>query len=336
MDPSEESNDLLPLSIARHLVCTVLSLSFIVGIPGNSFVIWTICGRMAQRPPTVMLILHLAIADLLVLVTLPIWIYSFANTWLFGLVACKALTFVVYFSMYASIFLIMALSFERFMAVFYPFAVQCWKKKMTTRMLVFAIWFLAIAFGAVIIPFRETNNTEAGLQCADFSYDSNAQMIACLLLETLVGFVVPFAFISICYVLVGRRIRNMTSPSKQRSAKLIASIVVAFCLCWLPHHIFNLISIASALMEESYPGTSEALEKISAVGANITGSLVFVSSCINPLLYAFAARNFQSSVRFTRLSRLFEQMSPSERTETVKEAPNTNGNEESLTSTEMI
>ncbi|XP_061450017.1 leukotriene B4 receptor 1-like [Rhineura floridana] len=332
MGLSEESNEHLSLSIARSLVCTVLSLSFITGVPGNSFVIWTICGRMTQRPPTVVLILHLAIADLLVLITLPIWIYSFANAWPFELEACKALAFVIYSSMYASIFLVMALSFERFMAVFYPFAVQHWKYKMASNVVVSAIWILAIAFGAIIIPFQETDDTEVGLQCTARIYpNGRAQEVACCLLETLVGFIMPFAFISVCYICVGKRIGQMTCPLKRRSARLITSIVVAFCLCWLPHHVFNLISVASALIEDSYPEMSEALRKISAIGVYIVGSVAFISSCINPLLYAFASRNIQSSVRITKLSRLFEQMSPSER----KKPTCPNGKEENLTSTEM-
>ncbi|XP_062997214.1 leukotriene B4 receptor 1-like [Elgaria multicarinata webbii] len=332
MSPPEESHPHLPSSVARALVCTVLSLSFAVGVPGNAFVIWTICGRMKQRPLTVMLVLHLAIADLLVLVTLPIWIYSFADKWLFSLVACKALVFVIYFSMYASIFLITALSMERYMAVFYPFAVQRWKHK-TAHVVVPIIWFLSIAFGATILPFQDTEDTEMGLQCAVRSYETASQEVTCLLLESAVGFIIPFAVISICYALVSRRIGAMTCPSKRRSARLIASVVIAFCLCWLPHHVFNLIDVALLLKEDLQSG---ALERISAMGTYIAGSLAFISSCINPLLYAFAARNFQSSVRFTRLSKLFEQMSPLMRQEPTEESTCRNGKEDTSATMEMI
>ncbi|XP_066493634.1 leukotriene B4 receptor 1-like [Tiliqua scincoides] len=333
MSLSEDSQDHLPWVIA---VCTILSLAFVVGIPGNAFVIWTICGRMKQRSATVVLILNLAIADLLVLGTLPIWIYSIAHTWLFGLVACRFLTFLVYCSMYASIFLIMALSLERFIAVFYPFAAQRWKKKRATYAGVLTIWFLSIAFGAVVIPFRGTVSEDTGLDCMSYNYTSNSQLTACLLLETLVGFVIPFAIISTCYVCVGRRIGKMTCPSRRRSARLISSVVVAFALCWLPHHVFNTISVVSALMEDSYPETARELEDISNMGVYIAGAVAFLSSCINPLLYAFAARNFQSSVRLAKLSKLFEQMAPSVRQEATKEATSLTGKEETLTSMEMI
>ncbi|XP_053126526.1 leukotriene B4 receptor 1-like [Hemicordylus capensis] len=335
MSPSVESEAHLPWSIIRYLACTILSLAFIIGVPGNTFVIWTICGRMKQRSPTIVMILNLAIADLLVLGTLPIWIYSIAKTWVFGLITCKILTFLIYSSMYASVFLIVALSMERFMAVFYPFAIQRWKKKKATSLGLLLIWLLSIAFGAGGIPFKGVDD-EDGIECMVVSYYSNTQLIACLLLETLVGFVVPFAIISICYVCVGRRISKMTCPSKRRSAMLITAVVVAFALCWLPHHTINLISIAAALTEDSHPEGSKALENISEVGSYIAGSIALISSCINPLLYAFAARNFQSSVRFERLSKLFELMIPSVREGGTKEASSTPGQDETLTSSAII
>lgn len=331
MNTLEETEDHPSLPMVRSLVCTILGLTFALGVPGNSFVIWTICKRMKNRPLTIVLILHLAIADILVLVTLPVWIYSFANTWLFDLVTCKALVFIIYCSMYASLFLITALSLERFVAVFYPLVVQQWKNKVVTQVAVSLIWVLSIVLGATIIPFQDMDDTELGLQCTTSSYSSNGQKVACLLAETLLGFVVPFTVISICYVCVGKRISRLTCPAKRRSARLITSVVVAFAVCWLPHHIFNLLSVVSALTEESHQETFQSLEDISNVGVYIAGSVTFISSCINPLLYAFAARNFQSSVRLAKMSKLFEQMTPAVTQEDVKERT-----EETLTSSELV
>nr|XP_020661401.1 leukotriene B4 receptor 1-like [Pogona vitticeps] len=335
MSSPEETSDHPSLSVARTVVCAILGLSFAVGVPGNSFVIWTICGQMKERTPTVVLILHLSIADLLVLVTMPLWIYSFASAWTFGIVACKALAFVVYCSMYVSIFLITALSLERFLAISYPFAAQRWKKKTTTPLAVFLIWFLSIAFGATIVPFQEMVDTEGGLQCAARSYDNNSQEAACLLLETVVGFILPFAIISTCYACIGRRIGRMTCPSKRRSARLMASVVIAFGLCWFPHHVFNLLSVASLLTEDPHPEASQALGRVAEMGVYIASSVAFISSCINPLLYAFAARNVRSSARFTKFSKLFEQINPVSRQESPKETPYPN-EQEKTTSMEII
>lgn len=303
----------------RSVVLTVLSLSFVIGIPGNSIVIWTICGKMKQRSPTVLLILNLAISDILVLVTLPIWIYSFANTWLLGVIICKILVSVVHCGMYASVFLITTLSLERFMAMFYPFVLQRWKNQAVILKVVFLIWLFSIAFGASIIPFQELQETDIGQECTSRNYASDQQEVLCLLLETLVGFVIPFIIISICYVCVGRRISTMTCSFRQRSARLIASVVVAFAVCWLPHHVFNIIEIVSIQIKVSNQNMSLVLHEVSEMGVYISGSLPFISSCINPLLYAFAARNFQSHLRFAKLFKLFEMLTYTARDENQRE-----------------
>ncbi|EMP41253.1 leukotriene B4 receptor 1-like [Chelonia mydas] len=314
-----EENSHLTWDSERSVVCTILSLSFAIGIPGNSIVIWTICGKVKQRSPTVMLILNLAISDILVLVTLPVWIYSFANTWLFGVTFCKTLVSVVYCSMYASVFIITTLSLERFMAVFYPFMIQRWKNKAVILKVVFLIWLLSVAFGASIIPFQEIEETKIGQQCTYRNYTSDQQKILCLLLETIVGFVIPFVIISTCYVCVERRINTMTYSSRQRSARLIASVIVAFAVCWLPHHLFNIIEIVSTQIVGSNQKMSLALDEVSEMGVYISGSLAFISSCINPLLYAFAARNFQSHLRFAKMFKLFETMTSAVREEAQRE-----------------
>ncbi|NXM70542.1 GPR1 protein, partial [Serilophus lunatus] len=311
MRQAEESSTDSTWTVVRSVVCIILSLSFIVGTPGNCIVIWTVCTKMKQVSLSVLLILNLAIADVLVLITLPIWIYSFADSWVFGVIFCKILVFIIYCSMYASIFLVTTLSLERLMAVFYPFTIQRYRRKEKISLIMFLIWFLSITFGISVIPFQETEEMNGRLLCTCRNYSSDRQKVSYLLLETLAGFVIPFLIICISYVCVARRIRRMTYQSKQRSERLIASVVVAFILCWFPHHVFNILDIISTEIELSNEEMSLALDEIVDKGVYVSGALVFISSCINPLLYAFAAQRFQNHLRFAKMSKLFEQMSQS-------------------------
>ncbi|KAJ7420273.1 leukotriene B4 receptor 1-like protein [Pitangus sulphuratus] len=336
MSQAEESSIHSTWNIVRSVVCIILSLSFIIGTPGNCIVIWTVLRKMKQVSLSVLLILNLAIADVLVLITLPIWIYSFADSWVFGLIFCKILVFIIYCSMYASIFLITALSLERLVAVLYPFTIQRYKRKEKISFIVFLIWFLSITFGISVIPFQETEEMNGQLLCTCRSYSSNRQKVSYLLLETLAGFVIPFFIICTCYVCVARRISRMTYQSKQRSGRLIASIVVAFILCWFPHHVFNILDIISIEIELSNEEVSLALDKIVDKGVYISGALVFISSCINPLLYAFAARRFQNHLRFAKMSKLFEQMSQTVTEEDKKRSLVVNKQEDPLVGTENL
>ncbi|XP_064015857.1 leukotriene B4 receptor 1-like [Pogoniulus pusillus] len=336
MSQAEESSNHSTWNVVRSIVCIILSLSFVIGTPGNCIVIWTVCTKMKKASPSVLLILNLAIADVLVLITLPIWIYSFADSWVFGVVFCKILVFIIYCSMYASIFLITALSLERLMAVFYPFTIQRYKTKGKISIIMFLIWFLSIAFGISVIPFQETEEINNRLYCTCRNYSSTRQQVSYLLLETLAGFAIPFLIICTCYVCVARRISRMTYQSKQRSERLIASIVVAFFLCWFPHHFFNILDIISVHIEHSNKEMSLTLDEIVDRGVYISGALVFISSCINPLLYAFAARRFQNHLRFAKISKLFEQMSHTVTEEGKKKSLSETKQEDSLVSTEKL
>uniref|UniRef100_A0A8C4SWE7 Si:dkey-148a17.5 n=1 Tax=Erpetoichthys calabaricus TaxID=27687 RepID=A0A8C4SWE7_ERPCA len=282
--------------IEKTVPCVILGLSFLIGVPGNLLVIYIILRHVKQRSHTVVLILNLAFSDLMALITLPVWIYAFADSWVFGEVFCKFLIYIVYSNMYASIFLITAMSIERFVAVMYPFALQNWKRKDALLKVVPVIWIFAFLFAIPIIP-----------------------EIVCLVVETLVGFIIPFSILSICYACVGKRIQQMSFKTKQRSTTLIACVVIAFAVCWIPNHVFNLITVSSIMMKNSSTETSEALKSIEEKGVFISGALAFISSCVNPILYVFIARRFRKTLRETGLRKLFTQISISTTNEATKE-----------------
>ncbi|XP_038662687.1 leukotriene B4 receptor 1-like [Scyliorhinus canicula] len=300
----------------------VLGLTCFVGIPGNSFVIWVILLRMKQRSLTVVLILNLAVADLVVLITLPLWIYSISNSWVFGAASCKILTSLIYCNLYGSVFFITLMSIDRYLAVIYPFASLQWRRKEYVCKAVVIAWLLAFLFAVPILLVRDVEIFNGILHCSGRQYASKAQQIACLVLETLVGFVVPFSVLVICYGCVAKRVGQMNFQKKNRSEMIIASIVIAFVICWLPYHVFNVVELASVMVE---PGSdaAETLEDVSVLGSFITGTLAFINSCINPVLYAFAGRNLRDAFRSSVMSKVFEQMAQSTRDESPPTSDNT-------------
>ncbi|XP_036391783.1 leukotriene B4 receptor 1-like [Megalops cyprinoides] len=293
------------------VACVILGLSFLVGAPGNLLVIWTILQHVKHRSHTVVLILHLAAADLLVLITLPLWIYSFAYSWVFGEVACKAMVYIINSCMYSSVFLITVMSVERFVAVRYPFASISWKKRRLMNKVLLVLWTVAFLFSVPVIPTQVLDKEDGKEQCLVRMYSSVSQEVVCLLLEILVGFVVPFSILMVCYCCLWRRITQMTFKSKQKSSVLIASVVIAFTVCWVPHQVENVLSLVTISMEESYPQIAKDLDAIRNNMTFIAGAFVFIGSTINPLLYAFAARNFQSSLQDIGIKKLFHQISNS-------------------------
>ncbi|KAK2819852.1 hypothetical protein Q7C36_021498 [Tachysurus vachellii] len=290
-------------TVGRAVVCIILSVCFVVGTPGNLLVVWTIMRHVRHRSHTLLLIMHLAVADLLVLVTLPLWIYSLSWSWVFGEVACKAMAYVIYTCMYASVFLITIMSVERYLAVRYPFKMMHWKNSDAMRLILVGDWTLALLLGLPAIFTQSLESIDGVQHCLFSEFGSVTLEVFCTCLETLIGFVIPFLTLAVCYVKVASQLRQMQRVNKQKSAFLISAVVVAFAVCWLPHHIMNVINLAQLL--GTYSGT---LEEVSEAVGFISGALAFISSSVNPMLYAFAARNFQGSLRNSGLARLFQEI----------------------------
>ncbi|KAK3510122.1 hypothetical protein QTP70_026838, partial [Hemibagrus guttatus] len=272
-----------------------------MGTPGNLLVLWTIMRHVKHRTHTLLLIMHLAVADLLVLVTLPLWIYSLAWSWVFGEVTCKAMVYVIYACMYASVFLITIMSVERYLAVKHPFKMLHWKNSNAMRLILAGAWILALLLGLPAILTRSLESIDGVYHCLFSDFGSVPLEVFFTCLETLIGFVIPFLTLAVCYVKVASQLRHMHRNNKQKSAFLITAVVVAFALCWLPHHVMNVINVAYLLGAHS-------LEEVSEAAGFISGALAFISSSVNPLLYAFAARSFQGSLRKSAMVRLFQEI----------------------------
>lgn len=291
------------------VACLILGLSFLIGTPGNLMVIWTILRHVKQRSHTVVLILHLAIADLLVLITLPLWIYALAHSWVFGEAFCKAMVYLINACMYTSVLLITLMSVERFVAVRYPFASAKWKRQKALNKVLLALWAVSFLFSIPVIPTQVVGKESDEEHCLYREYTSAAQELVCLLLETLVGYVLPFSILVVCYGCLCSRITQMTFKAKRKSTILIASVVVMFAICWTPHHIGNVLSLIILGIEDHLPDVAENLENVRTTMTFIAGALVFISSTVNPILYMFAARSFRSSLRDTGIKKLFHHIS---------------------------
>ncbi|XP_035537605.1 leukotriene B4 receptor 1-like [Morone saxatilis] len=285
----------------KAVACVILGLSFLVGVPGNLLVIWTILRHVKQRSHIVVLILHLAAADLLVLITLPLWIYSLVHTWVFGKAFCKALVYIINVCMFSSIFFITLMGVERFLAICHPFVMMRWKTKSAMNRCLVLLWFLALLLGLPALVTQLLDESKEFELCFTKAFSSVTQEIILLCLETLGGFIVPFIIISICYCLVAAKLRKMSFNSKQKSIVLVHTVVIAFTLCWLPYHIINTTDMVCVLA-----GTDHGCVPESIVFSS--GALVFISSSVNPVLYTLFARNLRGSLEESRLVRLFQEM----------------------------
>ncbi|MFT7815270.1 leukotriene B4 receptor 1-like [Arapaima gigas] len=286
----------------------ILALVFLLGCPGNLFVIWSILARARKRSITTLLILHLACADGFIMALTPFFvIYLARKSWIFGCVMCKGLFYLCCANMYASILLIMLMSIHRLVAVVWPHRVGTLAGRKTVLRLLAGIWLLVLMLSCPTLVFREeiVDNSTGNLRvlCTANNYTTEKLVVIHYTIETLVGFVLPYGVIVSSYVCILRRIRQTRFRRRIRSEKLILAIVVTFGLFWLPYHIINIVQVHwLPLTENSFC----RLDNIWHSSRTVTSTLAFISSCINPVLYSFAGKAYIRQAGLAFMARMFE------------------------------
>nr|XP_020443851.1 leukotriene B4 receptor 1-like [Monopterus albus] len=285
---------------ATAMGALIMTLAFLLGLPGNAFVIWSILTRARKQTVTTLLILNLAIADGFLMALTPFFIiYLVLKKWVFGREMCKILFYLCLVNMYASLQLIMVMSIYRLVAVLFPQRISAITRQRTVMRLLVVVWVLVMVASVPAIIFRDVRNNV----CSSF-HDKNSHVVLQYTPELVLGFLLPYGVILVSYICILRRIRQTKFRRRIRSEKLILAIVLTFCFFWLPYHIVNIVQISWASSPEG--PVKGILGKIWQRSRAVTSSIAFISSCANPVLYFFAAKSYIRREGLAFMARLFE------------------------------
>ncbi|XP_061922970.1 leukotriene B4 receptor 2a [Entelurus aequoreus] len=304
LTPGNES--IVDSTSATIMGALILSLVFLVGLPGNLFVIWSILARARKQTITTLLILNLAIADGSLMALTPFFIaYLVMKRWVFGNVMCKVLFYLCLANMYASIHIITLMSLYRLLAIVRPQRVAVLAGHRVVTWTLAVMWALVAAASVPALVFRNvrSNNGDDRAICDSF-HDEDSHTVIQYMLELVLGFLVPYSIVVVSYICILRRIQKTKFGRRIRSEKLILAIVVTFCLFWLPYHVVNMVQVTWALCPEGAVKTM--LGKIWHRGRAVTSSVAFISSCANPVLYFFAGKSYIRREGLAFMARLFE------------------------------
>ncbi|EDL36238.1 leukotriene B4 receptor 1 [Mus musculus] len=275
--PGGMSLSLLPI--------VLLSVALAVGLPGNSFVVWSILKRMQKRTVTALLVLNLALADLAVLLTAPFFLHFLARgTWSFREMGCRLCHYVCGISMYASVLLITIMSLDRSLAVARPFMSQKVRTKAFARWVLAGIWVVSFLLAIPVLVYRTVKWNNRTLICAP-NYPNKEHKVFHLLFEAITGFLLPFLAVVASYSDIGRRLQARRFRRSRRTGRLVVLIILAFAAFWLPYHLVNLVEAGRTVA--GWDKNSPAGQRL-RLARYVLIALAFLSSSVNPVLYACA------------------------------------------------
>lgn len=128
--------------IAKRVVPIFFGLIGITGLLGNALVVLVIVSNRSMRSTTNVLIIHLAVADLLFVVfCVPFTAVDYMmEMWPFGDIWCKTVQYLIVVTSNASIYTLVLMSLDRFLAVVYPIASRAWRTERNTSRACMVMW----------------------------------------------------------------------------------------------------------------------------------------------------------------------------------------------------
>uniref|UniRef100_A0A8B9YUB0 Adenosine receptor A2 n=1 Tax=Bos mutus grunniens TaxID=30521 RepID=A0A8B9YUB0_BOSMU len=297
----------MPLE-AQDAVYVALELALAaLSVTGNVLVCAAVGTSSALQTPTNYFLVSLAAAD----VAVGLFAIPFAVTISLGFCtdfhSCLFLACFVLVLTQSSIFSLLAVAVDRYLAVRVPLRYKSLVTGARARGVIAALWVLA--FGIGLTPFLGWNDRKIATNCTEPG--DAATNVSCCLIRCLFENVVPMSymvyfnffgcvlppllimlviyvkiFLVACRQLQRTELMDHSRTVLQReihAAKSLALIVGIFALCWLPVHTINCASLFQPTWAKVKPKWA----------INIAILLSHANSAVNPIVYAYRNRDFR-------------------------------------------
>ncbi|XP_047440434.1 neuropeptide Y receptor Y7 [Mugil cephalus] len=290
--------------VTKHIgvqitLITAYSLIIMLGLLGNSLVIYMIIRYRNMRTVTNFFIANLALADLLVdTLCLPFTlVYTLLDEWKFGAVSCHMVFFAQALSVHVSILTLTVIALERYRCIVFHLG-----RRLTwgSSFLIMALtWILSAVLAAPLGIFREYHieefpsiNLRIAVCSEKWPNGSSRDGVIYSLSMLLLQYIIPLAVISYAYICIWVKLKNHVSPSsrndsikrRKKTTKMLALVVVVFAICWLPFHVFQLASDLDLVLRFKEYKLIYTVFHIVAM----------CSTFANPLLYGWMNKNYRN------------------------------------------
>ncbi|NXG55539.1 CCR9 protein, partial [Hemiprocne comata] len=281
---------------ARAYLPVFFWLIFSVGTVGNTLVVLVYC-KYRFRSMMDRYLLHLAIADLLLLFTLPFWAKAAFDGWIFKNFMCKIVNSMYKINFYGCSLFLTCISFDRYITIVQAMKAKTSKQRqfLRSKFMCLAVWLTSTSLCLPEIMYSQSMQVGDTTVCK-IMYPSNISMIfrvTVLALKVTIGFFLPLLVMVICYALIINTLLQAKRSQKQKSLKIITMIITAFLLTQFPYNVVLLVKAINTYTGVVY--SCQAANQLD-IGLQVTQSIAFLHSCLNPFLYVFAGERFRTAL----------------------------------------
>ncbi|KAK7161240.1 hypothetical protein R3I94_004045 [Phoxinus phoxinus] len=271
-----------------------------VAVFGNIIVIWIILAHKRMRTVTNYFLLNLAFSDasMAAFNTLINFIYATHGEWYFGEVYCKFHNFFPVTAVFASIYSMTAIAVDRYMAIIHPLKPRL--PATATKVVILCIWTLAVILAFPLCFYSTTRTMPRRTVCyVAWPRPAEDSFMYHIIVAVLV-YMLPLVVMGITYTIIGLTLWGGEIPgdssdnyvgqlrAKRKVVKMMIVVVVTFALCWLPYHIYFIVT-----------GLNKRLNKWKSIQQVYLSVLwlAMSSTMYNPIIYCCLNGRFRAGFK---------------------------------------
>ncbi|XP_067013267.1 somatostatin receptor type 2-like [Anabrus simplex] len=281
------------------LITIVLyGLVCIVGLLGNTLVIYVVLRFSKMQTVTNMYIVNLAVADECFLIGIPFLLTTMSlQKWPFGDFMCKAYMTTTSINQFTSSIFLTIMSADRYIAVCHPISSPKVRTPIISKVVSLTAWLASAMLVVPVFMYSSTMHRDNIISCNILWPESEniSGQTAFTLYSFILGFAIPLVLIFVFYCLVIRKLRTVGPKNKSKEkkkshrkvTKLVLTVITVYIFCWLPYWITQLALI--------FTPPKQCQSRVAVTIFLVAGCLSYSNSAMNPVLYAFLSDNFKKS-----------------------------------------
>lgn len=311
------------------------ALVCILGLCGNTLVIYVVLRYSKMQTVTYIYILMLAVADEIFLLGLPFLIVTLSQkSWIFGLPMCKIYMTTTSINQFTSSIFLTVLSADRYIAVCHPISAPKYRTPVIARCVSLTAWAASALLMVPVFMYAATLTRPDGDQTCNIFWpqgdeedvgiltsnvteteDPRKQPIvnqqrAFTIYSLILGFAIPLSLILIFYAQVVFKLRTVgpksntaanttaKSTARKKSHAKVTRLVLTVITVYIFCWLPYWINQLSLIFRSNIPPSEDEPprdDNLVIVVTLLAGCLSYSNSAVNPVLYAFLSENFKKS-----------------------------------------
>ncbi|NXA04651.1 GPR35 protein, partial [Sapayoa aenigma] len=260
----------------------------VFGILLNALALWVFCCKLGKWTETRVYMVNLAVADCLLLSTLPFKALSqFQHLKIDGW--CLVLEGGYFINRFMSIGIITIVAADRYLAIKYPLKAKALRSPLKAAFASGFLWIVIICEMSLIKKLEDRGQDSL---CFEKSSVKPSVVTLCVII---VGFFIPLVIMSYCSIqviaeLTRKKNENCHKKKIKKAVYIVSANMAVFIICFLPLHLGHLLRF----IMDSIGSNCSAIQSVNNF-VHFTSVFANTNCCLDAICYYFVNEEFKEA-----------------------------------------